>query len=188
MGRAETRERLIEAAAHLFYERGIHRTGVEQVIERAHLSKPTLYQHFRSKDELVTAVLERWAVQREEILREILEDPSRPPAERLLAVFRFFEGWVQEGGFRGCGLVNAAVEIPGPEDAGRRIIARHKVWMTRALARAARQAGLSRPMVLARSLTLLIEGATVTSHVQQDPGAPRLARSIARRLIDEHSS
>ena len=187
MGRPETRARLVEAAADLFYEQGIQRTSVEQVIERAGLSRPTLYQHFRSKEELLRAVLERWAARRQELLGEILEDSSRPPEDRLLGVFRFFERWFEEGGFRGCGLVNASVEIPGPEDAGREIIARHKAWMTGALAAVAREGGMARPRALARSLVLLIEGATVTAHVQQDRGAGRIARTVAENLIRSHA-
>ncbi|MCZ6507891.1 MAG: TetR/AcrR family transcriptional regulator, partial [Acidobacteria bacterium] len=118
MSRQATRERLVQAAADLFYEGGIHQTGVNQVIERAGLSKPTLYQHFRSKNDLVLAVLKRWAERREELLGEILADEHRPPCDRLIATFQFFEDWFRQRDFRGCGLVNAATEIPSRDDPG----------------------------------------------------------------------
>ena len=52
------RERLVDTAEALFYARGITATGVDTVVREAGVSKPTLYAHFRSKDELVAAVLE----------------------------------------------------------------------------------------------------------------------------------
>ncbi len=188
MSREVTRERLVQAAADLFYEAGIHQTGVDQVIERAGLSKPTLYQHFRSKNGLVLAVLERWAKRREELLGEILTDEGRSPRDRLIATFRFFEDWFRQGDFRGCGLVNAATEIPSRDDPGRNVASRHKAWVTRSLERLARQAGLHEPKALAQSLVLLIEGATVTAYVQSSPGAGRVARQAAKRLIESHTA
>ena len=187
MSRETTRERLVLAAADLFYETGIHQTGVDQVIERAGLSKPTLYQHFRSKNDLVVAVLEHWAEHRQELLGEIVADESRPARDRLIAIFRFFEEWFRQSDFRGCGLVNAATEIPSRDDPGREVASRHKAWMTRSLERLARQADLREPKALAQSLVLLIEGATVTAYVQSSPGAGRVARRAAERLIESHT-
>ena len=54
-----THARLLDTATELFYTEGIAATGVDKVVARAGVSKPTLYAHFGSKDELVAAVLER---------------------------------------------------------------------------------------------------------------------------------
>ncbi|RWF69834.1 TetR/AcrR family transcriptional regulator, partial [Mesorhizobium sp.] len=53
-----TRKRLVDAAAKLFYAEGIGRVSVDAVAEKAGLTKRTLYYHFKSKDELITAYLD----------------------------------------------------------------------------------------------------------------------------------
>lgn len=65
---AASRERLLAAASALFAEQGVARTGVEAVARRAGVVKSALYWHFRSKQGLVAAVVERLG---ESWLREI---------------------------------------------------------------------------------------------------------------------
>ena len=64
--RGGARERILDAAAELFYRQGIRAVGVDMVVEHAGVAKASLYHHFRTKDELAAAVLrrrdERWRV------------------------------------------------------------------------------------------------------------------------------
>src|ERR1700730_9016474 len=53
------RERILTAATTLFHREGIHATGMERLIEHAHVSKRTFYQHFSSKNDLVEEYLRR---------------------------------------------------------------------------------------------------------------------------------
>lgn len=52
------RERIIEAAAACFSERGYHQTSVQEICDAARLSKGGLYTYFPSKDELLAAVVQ----------------------------------------------------------------------------------------------------------------------------------
>jgi AcrR family transcriptional regulator len=54
----QTRRALIDAAAHLIAKRGYHGTTVNDVVERSGLSKGTFYWHFKTKEDLLHAVLE----------------------------------------------------------------------------------------------------------------------------------
>lgn len=54
----DTHERIIAAAAKLFYNEGVRAVSVDAVAERADVTKRTLYYHFDSKDELIAAYLE----------------------------------------------------------------------------------------------------------------------------------
>ena len=54
----QTRERIVAAAARLFYNEGIRAASVDAIAEKAGVTKKTLYYHFRSKDELIAAYLE----------------------------------------------------------------------------------------------------------------------------------
>jgi AcrR family transcriptional regulator len=56
--KAQTRERLIEAAAKVFAEKGFAATSLDEVAEEAGLTKGAVYSNFDSKEDLVRAVLE----------------------------------------------------------------------------------------------------------------------------------
>ncbi|KQY04835.1 TetR family transcriptional regulator [Mycobacterium sp. Root135] len=57
--RDERRGQLLVAASEVFVDRGYHAAGMDEIADRAGVSKPVLYQHFSSKLELYLAVLER---------------------------------------------------------------------------------------------------------------------------------
>ncbi len=57
--RDERRGQLLAAASEVFVDRGYHAAGMDEIADRAGVSKPVLYQHFSSKLELYLAVLNR---------------------------------------------------------------------------------------------------------------------------------
>ena len=57
--RGERRGQLLVAASEVFVDRGFHAAGMDEIADRAGVSKPVLYQHFSSKLELYLAVLQR---------------------------------------------------------------------------------------------------------------------------------
>jgi AcrR family transcriptional regulator len=79
------REAVVDAAAELFLDRGFHGTSVDDVGAAAGISGPGLYRHFRSKDELLMAVLDRlWQELRPALDEAQTLDPV-DGVERLLA-------------------------------------------------------------------------------------------------------
>jgi AcrR family transcriptional regulator len=59
-----SRDRLLEAAARVFAERGYERASVDEIAAEAGLSKGTLYWNFKSKDELFFALMDEHLVRR----------------------------------------------------------------------------------------------------------------------------
>ena len=57
--RGERREQLLAAASAVFVDRGYHAAGMDEIADRAGVSKPVLYQHFSSKLDLYLAVLQQ---------------------------------------------------------------------------------------------------------------------------------
>jgi AcrR family transcriptional regulator len=57
--RPDVRQRILEIASELFYRRGVRAVGIDRMVEEAGVAKTSLYRHFRTKDELVAAFLER---------------------------------------------------------------------------------------------------------------------------------
>lgn len=176
-------ERLLEVAAEVFYTEGIRATGVDTIVKRAGVSKPTLYAQFGSKEQLVAAVLERRSRTRREALTRFLAASAETGEQRLLTVF----DWLAEGhgraGFRGCPFTNAAVELPDPGHPARLVISAYKNWLRGTLARLASEAGLVDPQGLGSDLLMLIDGANARVVVADDRTAIRRARGAAARLV-----
>ncbi|MDC7337650.1 TetR/AcrR family transcriptional regulator [Streptomyces lydicus] len=93
--RAETRTRIEDTAARLFAERGYAGTTIGEIAAEAGLSKPMLYRHFESKQELHLALLER---HRDELaaapIRELLHG-SGDVNTRMTAMYDAWFGYVQ---------------------------------------------------------------------------------------------
>ena len=53
----QTRQRIVDAAYECFWRSGYTRTSIDGIAERAKLTKRTIYSYFRSKDDLLAAVL-----------------------------------------------------------------------------------------------------------------------------------
>jgi AcrR family transcriptional regulator len=182
-----SRERLIAAASDLFYRQGVQRSGVDDIVAAAGLTKPTLYSHFRSKDELVEAVLERRFANRRAAVEKMLARAGGTAREQLVLLFTSHEQVCRLDGFRGCPLVNCAIEMPDGAEL-HAVARRYKAWTRELLTSLAREAGLREPRRLARGLMLLLEGANVLAYVESDPGAGRAAREAAETLIAAHAA
>ena len=181
---ASSHDRLVDAAAELFYFRGITATGVDKIADRSGVSKPTLYAHFRSKDGLVTAVLTRRHEQRTASLDTWVRRRAGSPRDRLLAVFDWLAEWHATEGTRGCAFLNAAAEIVDPEHPAREVVRRQKHWMRDYLAGLAAEAGMPDPERLGADLMLLVDGANARMLVDGDLGAANDAGRVAALLVD----
>ena len=185
MPRLPARDLLLDAAARLFYADGIAATGVEAVARTAGVTKPTLYAHFGSKSELVTATLEaRHARRTDELAAWIAREDD--PRERVLAVFGYLGDFYAREGERGCAFLNAAAELPAGDPATRAAVAAEKDWLLGWLADLARDAGLATPERLASQLLLLVDGIAgrvVVGGRAAAPGAVADAELAARALV-----
>src|SRR3954462_8690122 len=87
--RAQTRERLIEAAYTVFARDGLEAASIEDVAEVAGYSRGAFYSNFVSKDELVCAILGREIQKTNEALEGILL-ADLGPIQRMQAVREFY--------------------------------------------------------------------------------------------------
>src|SRR5438874_7299411 len=84
---AETRERLLRAAADVFAERGYDGTRVADIAAAAGVSNGALYAHFDSKAQLLVEALQAHG---RRLLADLLAaDPDRPITELLLVIGRW---------------------------------------------------------------------------------------------------
>jgi AcrR family transcriptional regulator len=78
---------LLDVAAILFFERGYERTTINDIMEKAGVSKGGFYHHFSSKEELLEALATRLAHESVARFEDILEEPSLDALTRLKAFF-----------------------------------------------------------------------------------------------------
>ena len=177
------REQIVTAALKLFYENGFNTTGVDRIISEAGVSKKTLYNHFKSKDELVLATLrKRDEIFRNNLMRET-ERLAENPKERLLAVFDVIDQWFHDKSFSGCMFINASAEFSDSNSPSRLLCAEHKRLQREYIQELAVLAGAKHPEELAKCLSLLIEGSIVNAYVERDMGAARRAKKMAALFI-----
>lgn len=164
-GAASTRDRLLDTAARLFYEQGVH-IGVDTLCRAAGVSKRSMYQLFDSKDDLMAAsLLERTAPDYQASLLPA-DDDARPPRARILHVFEQLEALEQQHDFHGCPFVAAAVEVKSPEHPASLVARWQKDRLTAFFEQEAERGGANDPARLARQLTLVFDGASARSVVQ----------------------
>ncbi|WP_051808410.1 TetR/AcrR family transcriptional regulator [Actinoplanes subtropicus] len=180
-GAASTRERLLDAAAKLFYEQGIS-VGVDAVCRAAGVSKRSMYQLFPSKDDLVAASLERSAPEYSAALLPAPDD-GRPPRERILHVFERLEYLEPVQDFLGCPFVATAIQTKSPEHPASVIARRQKDGLTAFFRHEAQRGGARDPDLLARQLTVVFDGASARSVVQAHE-LDGLAVTTANALMD----
>ena len=83
----QTVEKILDAAAALFAEKGYQSTTLQDIIDATGLSKGAVYHHFRSKEEIAQRVGDRWGDQMWEPLRRIREAAGLTGLQKLQAVF-----------------------------------------------------------------------------------------------------
>ncbi len=179
-------DKIRDSARELFYAEGIRAVGVEEIVSRAGVTKPSLYRGFGSKDELAVAVLHdcetgfwgRWD--------EAMDaHPDAPRAQ----VLGFFEGLGRRSSredYRGCGLSNAVIEYPEADHPARRVAETHKRDLRARMRAKAVELGATDAEGLGDALVLLVEGAYVSSQIFGAGGPSAAVAKAAEAVIDAY--
>ena len=182
------RDRIMETASTLFYAEGIHAVGVDRVVQDSGVAKATLYQHFRSKEELVAACLqERSDHWRRHFAEPILSRPGSPGA-RVAKVFDTLSRSVSVPGFRGCPFINAAAEYPGHDGLVAGVIQTHRAQVRELFSDLLAPLPSSRRKELIDQLILLYDGTMISAELDWKPKPHRSAKTAAARLLEDPTS
>jgi len=181
----KVRRQLIDAAYQSFWQSGYTRTNVDAIAARARVTKRTLYGHFRSKDNLLEAVLshyEEFAAQR---LAHIGERIPGGRDSLIEAFFAQLARWASTTPrWTGSGLSRLVMELADLPGHPARVMARRSKATTESwLAGRLGEAGIARPRERARELMLLMEGAMVLTLIHGNQAYIGAAAQAAKRLI-----
>ena len=181
------RERILDTASELFYRDGYHAVGIDTIVAASGVAKMTLYRHFRSKDELIAAYLERSNVEFMAWLDGEIAMVGDPRAT-LVAAFESVGTLATSARCLGCTFQGAASEFPELDHPGHRVALDHKRAILERFAGLARDAGLRDPDILAAQLLLLMDGAWVAARMFGPGSHAGSVAEAARTLIDAHAS
>lgn len=111
MKHSEIRTRIIETASALFYKNGYNATGINEIISESGIAKATLYNHFKSKEDICLAYLQfKNSTFLSDI--EVFADSRANGISQVLAVFDFLQLSFQDNDFNGCWGIKTVAEIP----------------------------------------------------------------------------
>ncbi len=179
------RRRIIDAAYGSFWRSGYTRSNLNTIAARAGVTKRTVYAHFRSKDDLLEAVL---ALYKEHAAERLGRIGARLPAKRSGLVDSFFGQlavWASTTPrWTGSGMTRLVMELADLPGHPARVMARRskgttESWLTQRLA----TARVRRPAERAREMLLLMEGAMVLTLIHGNRGYIAAAARAAKKLV-----
>jgi TetR/AcrR family transcriptional regulator, cholesterol catabolism regulator len=175
-----TRERILDAAAACFRERGFAATRLSDIADRASLQAPSLYYHFASKEELIEEVLALGVTRTYEHVRAAVEAvPGEDPLGRLRAAIEAHVEMVLETG--NYSAANLRLYGQMPDDIRRRLQKTQRrvgrYWNE--LLVAARDAGAIRPDLNLSAARMLILGALNWTAEWYQPGGALTPSEVA---------
>jgi len=179
----EVRDRILDTASTLFYERGVRAVGVDLVVLEAAVAKTSLYRYFPTKDDLIVAFLERedlefWA-QWDGVAMQFPDDP----AGELDAHMRWIGERLARSNYRGCPQINVAAEFAEQDHPARQVSRRHMQALRGRLLDIAKRLNVPRPKQLAAQLALLVNGAFVSSGLLGAEEATGVLRAALKALL-----
>lgn len=108
-----TRERIVESALYLFWLRGYAATGIAEILERADANAGSFYYCFKTKEELLLAVLELYIQTLMPVVVQPVLSTVQDPVERVFGILEFYrKNLLATGCTYGCPIGRLALEIP----------------------------------------------------------------------------
>jgi AcrR family transcriptional regulator len=182
LGGIDLHEKILETASDLFYRLGVRAVGVDLVVEKAGVAKTSLYRHFRTKDDLIAAFLEREDLDFWRTWDRVAALHAKDAKAELDAQLGWIGERVGKQNYRGCPQINVAAEFPEADHPARKVAKAHKRELRRRLKVIAERLKVGATDELAGQLAVLINGAFVSTQLFEPGEAAPLLRHAAEAL------
>ena len=187
MKHSEIKDHIIETASHLFYQKGYNLTGINEIISEAGIAKATLYNHFKSKEDICLAYLQFKNQSFMTKIKDVCLEKNMG-VDQILGVFDFLQSFFQDKDFNGCWCINTISELPKENQKIRFEIQQQKKGLIDFLTELVEQNLPDRskqdPQKLAKHIYLLYEGAVAESHLHQNEWPITSARELCSIIIN----
>jgi len=174
------RQTIVDTAARLFYKQGYGNTGINQIIEESGVVKSSLYASFRSKEDILMEYLISAGAATDEALLTAA-NKFRKPKDKVLGVFDYLIGLVQQNEYYGCNFLNIISEIPKDAERVVKQIRKQKNGVRKLFS------GILEPIgkeALADEIYTLFEGALIANKVHDQVWPVKNARKAVERLLE----
>ena len=186
MKHSEIKQHIIETASFLFYKKGYHSTGINEIISESGIAKATLYNHFRSKEDICLAYLKFKNTTFLNDLKAFCASKPKGKAQ-ILAIFDFLHLFFKDKDFNGCWCIKTAAEIPRENKKVRTAIKNQKNLFIQFISDVIDNNihGLTNKAktVLSRHVYLLYESAVAESHLHHADWPIKEARNLCSKII-----
>ena len=153
----DARDQILDVAARLFTEHGVHNVGLQQIIDEFGCGKSLLYREFASKDDLIVAWLERCRGSWDSMVeRTVASAPD--PASQLVDLVDAARHELASGSPAGCPIRNTRAEFPDPGHPAHRVSVAHLRAMRADIGEIAAKTAAPDPERLADRIMLIIDG------------------------------
>ena len=181
--RPPKRQRLIDSARELIDEQGVQRTTLAQIAERADVPLGNVYYYYKTRDELVHAVIESRLGSIRELLGRL--DRRTTPKARLKALAASWVEAAPEVTEHGCPVGTLACELDNDDEAlaadGARMVRELLGWMERQF----RELGRRDAAALAVTMLAAIQGAALLASTLRDEDLFHREIRRIRRWVDD---
>ncbi|TMH28292.1 MAG: TetR/AcrR family transcriptional regulator [Betaproteobacteria bacterium] len=179
---SDVRDRILDTASKLFYQRGVRAVGVDLVVQEAEVAKMSLYRYFPTKDDLIVAFLEREDLEFWELWDSVAQQHP-DPADELKAHMRWIGERLARENYRGCPQINVAAEFAEQDHPARQVSQRHMQALRSRLQDIVKRLDVPRPKPLAAQLAVLVNGAFVSSGLLSPEEAPGVLLGALKALL-----
>ena len=178
----DARDHILDVAARLFAEHGVHNVGLQQIIDEFGCGKSLLYREFPSKDDLIVAWLERCRGSWDAMVAQ--SAASAPdPGDQLVGLVDAARREVASGSPIGCPIRNTRAEFPDPAHPAHQVSVAHLRAMRADIGVIAARTGASDSERLADRIMLIIDGLYTNGLALGADGAASAAVDFARDVV-----
>jgi TetR/AcrR family transcriptional repressor of nem operon len=160
----DTRERIVEAARFLFWEKGYAATGLAELLARAGANSGSFYHFFDSKDAVLRTVLETYRDLLEPLVVRPAFDAHARPIDRIFALLESYrQRLVSTDCQYGCPIGRLALELDPENVPAHALIAENFTAWREAVEACVRESGIPQPGDVATLVLTIMEGAVMQS-------------------------
>lgn len=182
-------QQILDTAFDLFYHRGFHAVGINEIIKTANVAKKTLYNHFPSKDELIIATLELHHQQITQQLQHNLKF-AVPGKDSILVIFESLSTWIKDGvialpTFHGCYFNKAFAEFSTVNTDITSLCLSHKQFFRGLFSEQVSdfETDDSKKQLLVDLMVLLYEGILANAHISAQKNSAEQATRYIENLL-----
>lgn len=181
----EIREHIIQTASALFYENGYNSTGINEIIAKSEIAKATLYNHFKSKEEICLEYL-RYKNREFSANLSLHCSSYKKGTPQILSIFSFLQKFFKTSEFNGCWCIKTISEIPKDNVRVRAEIQSQKEGLIDFIDLLIKEnLGTKKTQSLARQIYLLYESAVSESHLHQEDWPIKEAKKICQKILEK---